>query len=109
MIELPWPASALSGHNTGNRWVKAKIIATHRAWAFHATRAAKITVAETGDIYINFRFTPPDNRMDRTNMPILLKPYIDGIAEALGINDKRFLPSFTYETPRKPGAVLVTL
>lgn len=109
MIVLPFPPSSLSGHNTGNHYVKAKIIATHRALAFHATRDAKVTVADEGDIAIKFRFVPANNMGDRTNFPNRLKPYIDGIAEALGINDKRFLPSYEFSAPEKPGRVEVIL
>jgi crossover junction endodeoxyribonuclease RusA len=109
MIVLPWPPSSLSGHNNGAWHSKARIVATHRAWAFHATRAAKPAIPGEGDIRITFRFVPPDNRGDRTNYPNRIKPYIDGIAEALGINDKRFLPSYTFAEPEKPGRVEVVL
>lgn len=104
---LPFPSSALSGHQ-GGRWrEKARVVATHRAWAFHATRAAKVAVRADGDIAITFRFIPPDRRGDRTNYPNRLKPYIDGIAEALRINDRRFLPSYEFAEPEKPGWVEV--
>lgn len=109
MIELPWPPASLSGHNEGHWAVKAKVIATHRSWAFHATRAAKVKVEGEGDIRITFRFVPPDRRGDRTNYPNRLKPYIDGIAEALGINDRRFLPSYEFAEPEKLGRVEVIL
>lgn len=109
LIELPWPPSSLSGHNNGAWYNKDRVVATHRAWAFHATRAARHQVEPTGDIRIHFYFIPPDNRGDRTNFPNRIKPYIDGIAEALGINDKRFLPSYEFAAPRKPGFVQVTL
>lgn len=60
MIVLPFPDACLSGHNTGHWSKKARVIATHRAWAFHATRAAKATVPVDGDISIKFRFVPAD-------------------------------------------------
>lgn len=107
MIELPFPSSDLAGHNFGHWSKRAKTIATHRSWAFHATRAAKISVPSEGDVPISFRFVPPNNRGDRTNYPNRLKAYIDGIAEALGINDKRFLPSYAFEAPQAPGKVIV--
>ena len=109
-IELPWPPASLSGHNNGSWYTKDRIIATHRSWAFHATREARVKVPAEGDIRIHFCFVPPDNRGDRCNYPNRIKPYIDGIAEALGINDKRFLPSYEFaEKPVKPGRVEVTL
>lgn len=107
MIVLPFPSSELSGHQSGLWRKKARVVATHRAWAFHATRAAKEKVSGEGDIAIKFRFVPPDRRGDRTNYPNRLKAYIDGIAEALGINDRRFLPSYEFAEPEKPGRVEV--
>jgi hypothetical protein len=109
IIELPWPSSELAGHNRGHWSSKARIVATHRSWAFHATREVRPTVPETGDIHVHICFTPPHNRGDRANMPIMLKPYLDGIAEAMGVNDKRFLPSYEFLPARKPGKVTVTL
>jgi len=109
MIELPWPSSTLSGHNNGHWRSKARIVATHRAWAFHATRAVKIKVEGEGDIRICVRFIPPHRRGDRTNYPNLMKPYFDGVAEALGINDRRFLPSYEFCDPEKPGKIEIVI
>lgn len=105
MIVLPFPPSSLSGHNTGHYRVKAPIIAKHREWARLATLEAKPAVPTVGDIPIRFRFVPPDRRSDRLNMPNRLKPYADGIADALGVNDVRFLPSYEFADPEKPGRV----
>lgn len=109
MIELPFPSSALSGHNEGDRWSKAPIVAKHRAWACTATLAAKPWVPDEGDITVTVLFIPPDNRGDRINFPNRMKPYFDGIADALKVNDKRFLPRFLFGAPEKPGRVEVRL
>lgn len=109
MIVLPFPPSSLSGHNTGNRWAKAALIKKHRQWAHDATKAAKVTVPPSGDISIVVRFIPPDNRSDRANFPNRCKPLFDGIADALGVNDKRFVPAFTFAEPEKPGRVEITI
>jgi hypothetical protein len=109
VIVLPWPPASLSGHNNGHWRDKARIVATHRAWAFHATRAVKIKASDTGDIRIHVRFFAPDNRGDRTNYPNRLKPYFDGIAESLGVNDRRFLPSYEFMPNEPPGRIEVVL
>lgn len=110
VIELPFPSSKLAGHSKGSHWGTSRIVATHRAWAFHATRAAKLgTFPGKGDIAIEIDFYPPDNRGDRVNFPNRLKPYFDGVAEALGVNDSRFLPSYRFHAPGKPGRVVLTV
>lgn len=109
MIELIWPPSSLAGHNTGHRMVKGNLIAKHREWARLATLAAKLTVPESGDIPICFYFCPPNNRGDRVNYPIRIKPLIDGIADALGVNDKRFLPSYLFGGVVPGGKVVITI
>lgn len=112
-VVLPFPPSDLSGHNNGSWYDKKRIIATYRAEAFHLTKQEKrnsgFIVPAEGDILIAFYFYPPDDRSDRVNFANRLKPQIDGIAEALGVNDKRFLPSYHFMGIDKPGRVEVLL
>ena len=109
MIVLPFPSSALEGHNNGNRYAKAPVVRQHREWARLATLAAKPKVSAEGDITVTVRFVPPNNRGDRINYPIRLKPIYDGIADALGVNDKRFVPMFIFAEPEAPGRVEIWL
>jgi len=109
MIELPWPPSTLSGHNNGHWRSKSTTVADHRAWAAKATVKAKVKAPPVGDIPIRIDFFPPDDRSDRVNFPNRMKPYFDGIADALSVNDKRFLPSYHFHMPIRGGKVLVTL
>lgn len=108
-ITLPWPPSSLSGHAKGHWHGKSAETKKHRAWARNATLAAKVTVPATGDIRVHIQFVPPDRRGDRTNFPNRIKPYFDGIADALKVNDARFLPSYEFCEPSKPGALHITL
>jgi crossover junction endodeoxyribonuclease RusA len=108
-IRLVWPPSALSGHAKGH-WHdrdKAALVKKHRAWAHVATLEARPVVPASGDIALRITFVPPDRRSDRTNMPNRMKAAIDGIADALRINDRRFDPSYVFLPPCKPGWVLV--
>ena len=110
IIELPWPPASLSGHCSTHYRIMRPIIAKHRLWAFQATKAARPHVPSTGDIPISVEFYPPDNRSDRINFWNRMKPYFDGIAEAMGVNDKRFLPAgYHVCEPIKGGRVVVTL
>ena len=110
MIELPWPPSSLSGHNTGHWRSKSGIVAKHREWAKNVTKAAPIAVPASGDIRLSITFYPPDCRGDRVNYYNRLKPYFDGIADALGVNDSRFVPtSLTFAEPVRNARVVVVL
>jgi len=113
-IILPWPPASLSGHAKGHWRGKAAVTAKHREWAFNAARdagfiAGALEFQGTGDIRIIATFYPPSRRGDRVNFPNRMKPYWDGIADALKVNDSRFLPSFVFGEPVKGGQVVVSL
>ena len=107
LLELPWPPKELSGHSDKHFWRMRPIIKKHREWAFRAALAAKLAVSERGDIRVSATFYPPDRRTDRVNMPSRLKPYWDGIADALKVNDRRFLPTYHFAEPVKNSRVVI--
>ena len=110
IIVLPFPPSSLAGHNNGNWRKRDRTVATYRAEAFHLTRnelRKQGFTSPEGDIAVSITFVPGNNRGDRVNYPIRIKPQLDGIAEALGVNDKRFLPSYTFAEAEAPGRVIV--
>lgn len=109
MIELPFPPSSLSGHNTGHWRGKSGIVARHREWAKHATLAAGVHVPEAGDIRLRVTFYPPNRRGDRVNFPNRCKPYFDGIADALRTNDSRFVPAYHFAEPVKDAKVVIVI
>jgi hypothetical protein len=109
MIELPFPPSSLSGHNTGHWRAKSAIVAKHRSWARAATLAAGARAGSDGDIRLLVTFYPPNRRGDRVNFPNRMKPYFDGIADALRVNDSRFLPAYQFAQPVKNGKVVIVI
>ncbi|KQM18394.1 hypothetical protein [Novosphingobium sp. Leaf2] len=113
MVTLPFPPSSLSGHAKGHWRTKAAETKKWRAWAHAATIGARqgsaYQCADAGDIPVTIRFTPPNRRSDRANFPNRLKPILDGIADALGVNDRRFLPSYQFCEPEAPGKVEIVL
>ena len=108
-IVLPFPPASLSGHNKGSWHGKSGTVAKHRLWAMNATLAAGIGPLPDGDIRVSITFTPPDRRGDRLNFANRAKPYFDGIADALKVNDSRFLPTYHFAEPCKPGGVVVEI
>lgn len=112
-IVLSFPHASLSGHAKGHWRSKATPTVKHRREAYLKTEDALgedmseviAAYAGKGDVPIHIRFIPPNRRGDRINYPIRIKPQIDGIALALLINDRRFLPTYEFCEPEKPGRV----
>ena len=110
-IVLPFPPSILSGHANGNgRWKKIAETKRFRALGKDAVEAAGgMELPAKGWVKIHLHFVPPDRRGDLLNYVNRSKSICDGIADGLGVNDRRFLPSISYGDPEKPGCVIVTI
>lgn len=97
MIEvvLPWPPKDLSP-NARVHWTKrskaAKVYRTECGWHVRAA-GPKPKLAPSGPITLDIEFVEPDKRYrrDLDNMLASIKAGIDGIADALGVNDRRFV------------------
>lgn len=106
-IELPFPPAALSGHAKGHWRTRATVTKQYRQMARVLTRQAKPTVPASGDIAVAVHFYPPNRMSDRVNFPVRMKPIFDGIADALAVNDRRFLPTYHFHEPELPARVIV--
>lgn len=113
IIVLPWPDRRLSP-NARLHWrakvgpkQAAKIAAGWATVAAKGYHSAKEALADTATpIPIEMRFYPPDKRhRDDDNMIGSMKAARDAIAEALGVDDRRFRPHYLFEEPVKPGRV----
>lgn len=108
-IILSWPPRDLSS-NARVHWAKkARATRKYRDDARLCTLAAKPTVPAEGCVALNIVFVPPHNRGDAANYPASIKAGIDGISDALGINDRRFVPNYAYAPAEKPGRVEITV
>lgn len=114
-IVLPWPDKKLSP-NARLHWrakvgprTDAKRVAAWSAFTaegFH--RARQALQANDEPIPVTITFYPPDKRhRDDDNMIGSFKAARDGIADALGVNDRRFRPHYFFAEPEKPGRVEV--
>lgn len=91
-ITLPWPPTELSP-NKRLHWARlAKFKAKYReACRIETLRQLDCRRPQLGDrLAVLFQFLPPDRRSyDRDNLTARIKAGIDGMCDALGIDDKR--------------------
>ena len=111
IIELPWPDKVLSPNARVHFRAKAHAAKHYREQAHWLTVAARIPQQPSeGGIALRFDFHPPDNRRrDLDNMLASIKSAIDGIADALEVNDQRFGFWLSREAPIKGGKIIVRL
>lgn len=117
-IVLPWPDKRMSPNARVHWAVLANVKAKARRDAEYATyaalegglREARLGLAGEGAIAFKVTFYPPDKRQrDDDNLVSMVKASRDGIADALGVNDRRFKSEYYFEEPCKPGRVEVHL
>ena len=118
-IELPWPSSKLNPNQSkGMHWAGTSALRKKaRNDAFWLTRGAMLQnllerkSLPSGDTPVSIIFVQPDKRRrDRDNLLAACKPALDGLAEALGIDDSNFEPlTISRKYGSKPGLVLVTV
>jgi crossover junction endodeoxyribonuclease RusA len=109
-LEFP-PASLFPNRKNGLHWaVTHKTKKEYRDSAFWLTKqqAAGWTYAG-GDIALALIFCMPDKRhRDADNCLAAAKAGLDGMADALGIDDRRFQPVMVFRlADKKPGKLIV--
>lgn len=118
IVTLPWPDRRLSPNARLHWRPKAAITAKARADAhFLALEAAgyslgtiRADLGGEGRIPLTVTFYPPDKRhRDDDGMIASFKAARDGIADALGVNDRRFAPHYHFAEPQKPGRIEVEI
>jgi crossover junction endodeoxyribonuclease RusA len=88
---LPWPSPALSPNARSHWAAKAKAKAHYRDLCRLAVRAQGVLKIPPGKLTIDLEFVRPTRRSyDRDNLVARLKSGIDGMCDALKINDKTF-------------------
>lgn len=91
-VTLPWPPKELSPNQRLHWSKKAKAAKAYRRACYVLTLEAGLRGVDwEGDIHLWVDYFPPDRRArDQDNMIAASKTLFDGIADALGVNDKRF-------------------
>lgn len=116
MIVLPWPDKRLSP-NARVHWgalskvkQKARSDANTLATVAIPLKEKRAIASQEGRIEMDVRFYPPDARLrDDDNCIASFKAARDGIADALGVDDRRFRPTYYFMDPAKPGKIEVVI
>jgi len=109
-VVLPWPPKELSPNSSLHWSKKAKKKKEYRTacWALALEAGLKAPESD-GKIELEITFCPPDKRhRDADNMVAAIKSGLDGLADALRVNDRLFLPTFIFSDEPK-GYVEVTI
>jgi len=111
-VSLPWPDKVLS-QNARVHWSKrARATKTARQHTGWATIRAMGTSRKPGwqRAKVSLTFCPPDRRRrDLQNCIGAAKALIDGVADAIGVDDSLFDCSYQFGQPVKGGAVIVSI
>lgn len=106
-IELPWPPAELLKNASVHHFVKARAGKLYRANVANTAKADGWHLLKlTPPVRMRFEFYPPDRRKrDCHNMPHALAYAIDGLQDALRIDDVHFRITWPTEfcEPHKPG------
>ncbi len=114
LLRVAWPEQALWA-NRPTHWAaksRAKRKARKEAWAKGLEQ--NIKRLDTDSPSLEFTFHPPKGRgrlPDPHNMPATMKAHIDGVADALGCDDKKFRCKFPEKLAARVegGAVLIEI
>lgn len=112
-LTLPWPDRKLHP-NARTHWAakaKATKAARYQAWLYAmAINWQAITLPE-GRLHLWMDFYPPDKRRrDDDGLLSSMKAARDGIADALGIDDNRFVSHpYVKDEVRKGGEVVIRI
>lgn len=112
VIELPWPPKELNPNfKRRKHWsVYRPHTKVYRDACYILTIAARARVPLEGAVPVTIDFYPPDRRhRDDDNMISAFKAGRDGVADALGINDRRLAPVYRFNDPVKGGKIVVRI
>jgi hypothetical protein len=114
-LVLPWPSRDLHPNSRGH-WSKRSTAAKrarYAAWALtrQAYTAEALASLPDGPLHVWIDGYPTDRRRrDADGLLSSLKPALDGIADALGVDDRRFVPHpWVKDEVRKGGEVRIRI
>ena len=118
-VSLPYPPAKLNPNKRLHWAVKAKVVKKYRndcyliaksVMFFTHTKAAICEFACENKLPIKITFHPTDKRRrDRDNMIASFKAGADGVADAIGVDDALWEPTYCVGDVIKGGAVILEI
>lgn len=103
-VVLPWPPAELNPNKRLHWSVKRKHVKAYREACYLLAKEARLRVPTDGRIALWLDFFPPNmRRFDDDNLVAAFKAGRDGLADALGIDDRRFVVIPFVQTKTHPG------
>lgn len=110
MIVLPYPNKALWPNGRSHHMAKARAFKAAKLDAAWATRAASIALGDGPfPVHITVKPKAKGPAPDADNCVAACKAYLDGIASALGINDRHFAAPTVTISPERTGQFIITV
>jgi crossover junction endodeoxyribonuclease RusA len=113
LIELSWPAKELSPNARVHHMVLHRFKKAAKTEAGWATKYAKpLTWGSDGPFDVLIRAYPPAGKVkpDADNLVASCKAHLDGIADALGVNDNTFnAPSVEWADWTQRGKLVIRI
>ena len=113
VVELPWPSPRLSPNARGHWATTSTAKKAYRKKCRELGEAAGLALVPKAptEVKVHLTFVPPDKRRrDWDNMLASMKSGLDGLADAMGVDDNRWRLAFDVsDDPVENGIVLVTV
>ena len=111
-IRLPYPPAKLSPNKRLHWAARAQAVAKYRRECAVLARHFRDLprTLSPRPLPVKITFHPPDKRRrDRDNMIAAFKAGADGVADAIGVDDAHWSPTYAVGEPVKGGCVIVTI
>jgi hypothetical protein len=113
-IEVSWPADSLWPNKSAHRYVQARSRKAAKREAFYATKLAMphdwAPEGEKVSVHVVGHCKPTGPHPDKDNTVAAIKSHLDGIALAIGMNDRNFeAPTVEWADRCERGKLIVVL
>lgn len=108
-LNLPYPDKILWPNGRGHHMAKHRAFKKHRQWAWNAAKATRLPSVGDGPlpirVVVHGKATGP--LPDADGVVGACKSYLDGISEAIGINDRHFAAPTVEFAPERTGRFII--